>query len=62
MINYRCVTIKLLAHGPMGLQEFSECTGWTYSLCSNLLREMLLDGFLKQPKRGVYQLPDAPLR
>lgn len=62
MNNYRGVTIKLLAHGPMGLREFSECTGWPYCLCSKLLREMLFDGFLKQPRRGVYQLPDVPTR
>lgn len=57
MINYRRVTTKLLEHGPMGLREFSECTGWSYNRCFKLLREMLMDGFLQQPKRGAYQLP-----
>lgn len=60
MINYRGVTVKLLTHGPMGLREFSACTGWSYGLCFKLLRSMLLDGFLHQPKKGIYQLPEAP--
>lgn len=55
--THRLVAVKLLAHGPLQLREFAMVTGWSYKRSSAVLRELLFDGFLMQPKRGVYQLP-----
>jgi hypothetical protein len=51
----RRTALMLLAHGPLSVKEFHVITGWkSYKECHQLLRDLLLDGFLTQPKMGVY--------
>lgn len=56
--NDRRVALALLAHGPLPMWEFTECTGWAYHRAHRVLRALLFDGYLKQPRRGVYQVLD----
>jgi hypothetical protein len=56
MTDRRRATALLLAHGPLSLSEFSEITGWSYRCCYLVLGQMVDDGFLVRPRRGVYQL------
>lgn len=55
-VTDRRTALALLAHGPMPVHEFTSCTGWVYHRAHRVLRALLLDGYLKQPRRGVYQV------
>ena len=59
ILTDRRIALALLAHGPMPMREFAECTGWAYSRAHRVLRALLLDGYLKQPRKGVYQVRET---
>lgn len=52
---HRRTAVMLLKSGPLTVAQFHEITGWKYPLCSRILRELLLDGMIRSPKRGVYE-------
>lgn len=47
--------LKLLEHGPLGLAEFAEITGWPYQSAYKVLESLLDTGEVTKPKRGIYE-------